>query len=510
MLLSELFLEANVTPDKIIGNAEIGMLCADSRAIKPGEVFVCMPSQNSDSHSFIGDAVNKGGSAVIVHSLEAFEIWKGKVPTAFIGESEFEDSIWRLAKVAFGDPSKDLKIIGVTGTNGKTTVAWLMRDMLEALGISTAYIGTLGFHLLGEEHEALNTTPFSIDINRMLAECRDRGIQVVSMEVSSHALAQKRVDGVEFDAAVFTNLTQDHLDFHGTMEDYAAVKKRLFTDFPKASRKKFVGMMSFDDPIGVAWAKELNMDTFGHNSTAFDPEMVGATIYGVCQEVGLNRIRLSIGKMFNVDGAGFAPIGGHFNVTNLLAASAGVYALSESIQTFGDWRTDFKQIAATFPKLRPVPGRFEVLPSIPGVSVILDFAHTPDALQKLLQSVKLLKPNRIITVFGCGGDRDRTKRPIMAAAVSSESDLTVITSDNPRTEDPESILRDVEKGIVPGKAFVSIVDRPAAVKYAIAEAEPGDVVILAGKGHQNFHIVGHTKFTMDERELVRDAVEALA
>ncbi len=508
MLFSEMFLKANVTPAKIIGDAEIGVLCADSRTTKPGEVFVCMPSLNSDPHSFIGNALERGASALIVHSLEAFDSRKGQVPIALVGEREFEDSIWRLAKVAFGDPSKDLKIIGVTGTNGKTTVAWLMRDMLEALGIRTAYIGTLGFHLLGEEHEALNTTPFSIDINRMLAECRDRGIEVVAMEVSSHALAQKRVDGVEFDAAVFTNLTQDHLDFHGTMQEYAATKKRLFTDFPKKSLKHFVGVANFDDPISKAWAEELGLLTFGLAS-GLDSELPKPEIKGTCDRVALIEIRLRIRCQGQGEGRGSAPIGGQFNVQNLLAASAGLIALNESVALFRQNPAVAGLIASTFPKVRPVPGRFEVLPSKPGVNVILDFAHTPDALQKLLQSVKLLEPKRIITVFGCGGDRDRSKRPIMAAAVSSESDLTVITSDNPRTEDPESILRDVEKGIVPGKKFVSIVERPEAVKYAIGEAEPGYVVVIAGKGHQNFHIVGHTKYPMDERQLVRDAVEAL-
>jgi UDP-N-acetylmuramoyl-L-alanyl-D-glutamate--2,6-diaminopimelate ligase len=509
VLFSELFREANVTPAKSNGDAEVGFLCADSRAIKHGEVFVCMPSDNSDSHSFISSAVESGASAVIVHSSVAFENWSGKLPIAFIEEAEFEDSIWRIAKIAFGDPSKDLKIIGVTGTNGKTTVAWLMRDMLEALGIRTAYIGTLGFHLLGEEREALNTTPFSIDVNRMLAECRDRWIQVVAMEVSSHALAQKRVDGVEFDAAVFTNLTQDHLDFHGTMEEYEATKKRLFTEFPANSSKRFVGAVNFDDPVGRKWAEELGLRTFGLTSD-FYSDLLMPEIFGCCDNVCLNEIKLRIGRHGQADWQGVAPIGGQFNVQNLVAASAGLAALSETIDVFPKDRDILELIVSSYSHVRPIPGRFEVLPGKPGVSVILDFAHTPDALQKLLLSVKQLDAKRIITVFGCGGDRDRTKRPIMAAAVSSKSDLTVITSDNPRTENPESILRDVEKGILPGKKFVSIVDRPEAVKYAIAEAEPGDVVVIAGKGHQNFHIIGHTKYPMDERELVRDAVEAMS
>jgi len=318
-------------------------------------------------------------------------------------------------------------------------------------------------------------------------EARERGAEAMAMEVSSHALEERRVDGTEFDAAVFTNLTQDHLDFHGTMAAYERSKWRLFDELPLQTEKPFVAAFNVDDPVGLKWSRQYTgpMVRYGFGAEA--------DLVGIPHEVKVDRIRLSLraDKEINIE----APLGGGFNVSNCLSAAAGMLALG----------FDMDAIEEALPKVRPVPGRFEAVPNDLGIGILVDYAHTGDALEKLLDSVRDLNPRRVITVFGCGGDRDNTKRPKMAKAASERSDLTVVTSDNPRTEDPQTILDQVEKGIVPGKESVSIIDRREAVAYAIHQAKPGDVVVIAGKGHENYQIIGRTKHPMDDRELARAA-----
>lgn len=493
MTVARLLEEAGVTAEEQSGDADVGDLVADSRSATPGALFVCMPSAHSDAHKFIPQAVEAGATAALVHSREGFEYAKPLIPcVVYLPKgARFQDALWRIAKAFFGNPTASMQVVGVTGTNGKTTTAWMLRDMCGSTGVRSAYLGTLGFHLRNKEIPLENTTPFSIDLNRMLAEAKAEGVWSLAMEVSSHALKERRADGVEFDAAVFTNLTQDHLDYHGTMADYEISKRRLFEELPLQNKKAFVGAINVDDPIGARWADGLSCRTLTYGLSS--GELQGSPL-----KVEIDRIHMRFSYHGHLAEAR-VPLGGMFNVQNCMSAVAGFIALGHDLDT----------AAEAVAKVRPAPGRFEAVPNDKGIGVIVDYAHTPDALEKLLESTRMLKHKRLITVFGCGGDRDASKRPKMAKAVSENSDFTVVTSDNPRTEDPEAILSEVAAGIVEGSQSVRITDRREAVAYAIQHASPGDVVVIAGKGHENYQIIGRTKHPMDDRELARDALEAL-
>lgn len=493
MLFSEFLRAAGVQPERVDGDADVATLTMDSRQVKPGSCFVANPSRNTDSHGFLDAAQEAGAVAAVVHSEAGFSQARSLgLAAAFVPNEglRFNEASWRLAKVSFGDPSRSMTVVGVTGTNGKTTTAWLIRDMLSALGKRPGYLGTLGFQVPGHERELNNTTPFSIELNALLAEARDEGVDSMAMEVSSHALAERRSDGIEFDAAVFTNLTQDHLDFHGSMAAYEAAKMRLFTDYPAASGKPFRAAVNVDDPAGPRFAAASpGCLTFGTRSEC---ELKGRAL-----QVRVDSIDLELMLGSDVIKCK-APLGGSYNVENALSASGGLLALGYSL---GD-------VASALPKVRPVPGRFEAVPNDAGIGILVDYAHTPDALEKLLDAVRPLTEGRVITVFGCGGDRDRTKRPKMARAASERSDMTVVTSDNPRTEDPFTILQEVASGVIPGRDTVSIIDRAEAIARAIQDARPGDVVVIAGKGHENYQIIGRTKHPMDDRELARAGLAA--
>jgi UDP-N-acetylmuramoyl-L-alanyl-D-glutamate--2,6-diaminopimelate ligase len=293
--------------------------------------------------------------------------------------------------------------------------------------------------------------------------------------------------------ALLTNLTQDHLDYHGTMADYAHAKHRLFVEQNHGSAKRLVAAFNIDDPIGKAWSVEQNGPTVTYGLRSEDADLKGTPL-----EVGVERIRLGLSYRGDIEVE--VPLGGSYNVENTLSAVAVMLGLGYPLREIGE----------ALPGVRPVPGRFEPVKNDRGISVLVDYAHTPDALEKLLDSVREVSSGRIITVFGCGGDRDKTKRPKMAKSASSRSDLTIATSDNPRTEDPAQILEDVLVGIEPGRESVAILDRREAVAYAVKAAKPGDVVVIAGKGHENYQIIGRTKFPMDDRELALSALGELS
>jgi UDP-N-acetylmuramyl-tripeptide synthetase len=501
LTLSQLLRQANVHPAGHFGDAEVTGAQLDSRRCAPGTLFFCMPGTTTDSHRYLAAAQAAGASAAVVYSEEGLEISRSLGMPAVYLEDVREDA-WKLCDVIFHHPTRHMKVVGVTGTNGKTTTAWLVRDMLTALGLKTAYLGTLGFYLPGEQRELPNTTPFAVDLFNLLAEARDKGMEALAMEVSSHALAERRADGVEFDVGVFTNLTQDHLDYHGTMEEYEYAKWRLFTDLPTQSEKTFTAAINVGDATGLRWAKMLagirlvryaivpRLGALGGMNEGLDLEAEAS-------EIGLDKIHLVTNSAKDGDNGFVAPLGGSYNVENLLSAVAAVSALGFPLSAINEWGAD----------VTPVPGRFEAVPNEAGIGILIDYAHTPDALEKLLDAVRLLTSGRIITVFGCGGDRDRTKRPLMAKAASERSDITVVTSDNPRTEDPRAILDEVQAGIVPGRRSTAIIDRREAVAYAVRLAKPGDVVVIAGKGHENYQIIGREKVPMDDRELAREALD---
>ena len=494
MQLTELFSRSGVVADRILGEACPTSIVADSRKVAPGALFVCMPSRNSDSHSFLADAKERGAVAALTHSEAGCELaWNCGLASALVVDKDlrFADALWRLCKAFFGNPSSQMRLVGITGTNGKTTTTWILRDALEALGRRAAYLGTLGYKTSEGIAKLENTTPFAVDLGQILHDARQYGVQDFLMEVSSHALAERRVDGIEFDVGVFTNLTQDHLDYHGTMKEYGEAKRRFFTELPAECGKQFIGALNVDDPTGAAWAKDLQVPLLTYG-------LRGGDLCGKAVHVAVDRIELEISY-----GGRSVPcvvkLGGAFNVQNTMSACAALVALGYSLE----------ECATGLKNVKPVPGRFEAISNEYGIGVLVDYAHTPDALIKLLEAAKALEHKRLIAVFGCGGDRDRTKRPIMARAASERADITVVTSDNPRTEDPMAIIEEVKSGLLFGCNSVAIPDRRDAIQAAIDMAREGDVVVIAGKGHEDYQIIGRTKYPMDDRKMAREALEAL-
>lgn len=503
---------------------EITGFCADTRRLRPGDLFVAMPSDNTDTISLIPIAKEMGASAVAVYSEEgaqkAQECGIAWAQLRGLEQDGFNADLGLIGRTFCGDPTAEMRIIGITGTNGKTTVAWLLRQALRALGRNAGYLGTLGYQGAGELEELGNTTPFPVDLWALLERAANSGITDLIMEVSSHSLSQHRISGVRFDAGVFTNLTQDHLDYHGTMEQYAEAKKSLFFSVAKASNKAFVAVLNADDETSSQWSQEILQAValtavgvlnpiIGLAGLAYHTESYEPNLYTYGSQTGSITFEVqsvqadSLQMIFSTSeetGTLNAKVGGSFNVQNCAAAVATLRALGYSLE----------EACRAVGEADPAPGRFEAVPCGKGFSVIVDYAHTPDALEKLLRAARELKPNRLTCVFGCGGDRDKTKRPIMAKTSSELADFTVLTSDNPRTEDPEQILRDCAAGLVPEKESVCILDRREAIVHAIASAQPGDLVVIAGKGHEDYQIIGREKVHFDDREVARQAIEERA
>ncbi len=468
-------------------NPAVARVIADSRRIEKGDLFVQMPSAQTATAEFVTAAAGKGAVAALVsdeagrQAAHAAGLPHAELPISGTNTMPAMVALGRICRAAWSDPTATMRVVGVTGTNGKTTTAWMIAGALRAIGRKAAYLGTLGFSTGDGVEEIANTTPFPVELWELIARAKASGADTLVMETSSHALEQRRLAAVRFDVGVFTNLTQDHLDFHGTMEAYAAAKELLFTEMALASEKPFVGAINRDDEAGRTYLAHALCPTL-----AYDEHLLAA------ERVEVDRIhaRLDDGELLTL------PVGGNFNVQNARSAAAGLRALGLSNA----------EIRQGLERITPVPGRFEAVPNERGIGIIVDYAHTPDALLKLLESARALHPSRIITVFGCGGDRDRTKRPKMARAASEHSDITVVTSDNPRTEDPAAIIAEIIGGLVPGRASQTIVDRREAVAWAVAEANPGDMVVIAGKGHENYQIIGREKIHMDDRELAREAL----
>ncbi|MDH4387615.1 MAG: UDP-N-acetylmuramoyl-L-alanyl-D-glutamate--2,6-diaminopimelate ligase [Fimbriimonas sp.] len=487
MLVSELLSLAQVEAYDLRGDADVARMCMDSRKVRPGDLFVAMPSERTDTYQFIPEVLASGAAGVVVFSEDGLSL----APCA-IYLQDYEDALWRLCDTLYAHPTRDLKMVGITGTNGKTTTAWIVQQLLDSLGLPSAYIGTLGFKVGSDLRPLANTTPFVIESYNLLIDAQMAGCEAVVMEVSSHALAQKRVEGFEFDAAVFTNLTQDHLDFHGSMEEYEKAKLRLFKDLP--STKTLTKCLNLDDQTGSDWARRLSGPKIGFR-THFGLEQ---DLVGVPSSIRVDGIEMELrfrGETAQIH----SQLGGSYNVENLLSAISAVLALGYPLP----------EIAERLALVTPVPGRFEGVKNPHGIGVIVDYAHTPDAIEKLLEAAREVTTGRLITVFGCGGDRDATKRPLMATAAAKNSDVVFVTSDNPRTEDPESILDQVCAGLSDGFTYERIADRPTAIRRAIQSARRGDTVAIAGKGHEDYQIIGHEKIHMDDRELAREALSEL-
>ncbi len=475
MTLRELFDDATASaPD-----AEVTALALDNRRVGPGTVFFCVRGFTRDGHDFAGDAVARGAVALVVdHPLDL------GVPEIVV--DDVRAAMAPAAARLHGDPSARLRTVGVTGTNGKTTTAYLVRALLDCAGRSTGLLGTVKSVVGGVEHEVSRTTPEAIDLQATFAAMRDAGDTHCVMEVSSHALALGRADAIHWAAAIFTNLTQDHLDFHPTMDDYFQAKCRLFLD-----GRPDVAVINVDDPYGARLAAQLDertpVVTVGIDSPAADLRATDITSEFT-------------GSTFRAGGLELrSPLPGRFNVLNVLCAVATAQALG----------VENEAIVASLPAAGRVPGRFEPVDEGQGFALLVDYAHTPDSLENVLAAARPLTAGRLICVFGCGGDRDRGKRPLMGEISARLADHTIVTSDNPRSEDPQSIVAEVMTGIADPSASEAIVDRRAAIERALALAVAGDVVVIAGKGHeQGQEFENGRKLPFDDAGVAREALLA--
>src|SRR3954452_22231981 len=452
---------------------EVTALAYDNRLVEPGTLFFCVPGFTRDGHEFARDAVAPGAAALVVQR-----------PLDLGGpEVRVDDVVAAMAPAAAainGDPTAVLRAVGITGTNGKTTTAFLVRGLLEAAGHPTGLVGTVNAVVGGEERAMVRTTPEAIDLQRMFAEMRDAGDEAVVMEVSSHALALRRADAIHWAVAIFTNLTQDHLDFHPTMEDYFIAKRRLFDAGPE------VAVINVDDPYGMRLAHDF-------------PDAIRVGIDSLHAQVRARGIESDAsGSRFTIDGLELqSPLPGRFNVLNVLGALAAVRALGVDDATIADGLAHAVR----------VPGRFEPVDEGQPFAVLVDYAHTPDSLDNVLRAARPLATGRLIVVFGAGGDRDRAKRPLMGAVACDQADVVIVTSDNPRSEDPEAIIAAILQGCGPGVELE--VDRRAAIERAVATAEPGDIVVVAGKGHeQGQEFADGHKIPFDDVSVAREALRA--
>jgi len=452
---------------------DVTALAYDNRAVAPGTVFFCVRGMTRDGHEFARDAVARGAAALVVDHPLGLGVPEVLVPDVRAAMAP------AAAKLA-GDPTARLKVIGITGTNGKTTSAFIVRSLLEEAGMRTGLLGTVSSVVAGVEAPTERTTPEAIDLQRTFAQMLEGGDEACAMEVSSHALELHRADAIHWAVAVFTNLTQDHLDFHPDMESYFAAKRRLFEASPSAA------VINVDDPYGRRLAADFDAVTIGIDNDA---------------DLRAENVRFGLaGSTFTVGGLELAtPLPGRFNVLNVLGSVAVARALG----------VDDTTIARAVPKAGRVPGRFEPVDEGQPFAVLVDYAHTPDSLDNVLRAARQLARGRVICVFGAGGDRDRGKRPAMGRIAGELADVAIVTSDNPRSEDPEAIIAEVVTGVDGRDDVVTEADRRAAIERAIAIAGDGDVVVIAGKGHeQGQEFANGRKVPFDDVAVAREALRA--
>ena len=481
---------------RIVGDAqtEITSIERDSRRAREGTLFACIVGAHVDAHSFIPDVARAGARAVLTER-SSVDVPAG---VAVLYVPNLEKALDTIVPFFYDYPARAMRVVGITGTNGKTTTSYLVRAILRHAGRRVGLIGTIQAMIEDEVLPTSNTTPDIIVLQQMLAEMRTRGMDAVVMEVSSHALALGRVAGIEFDTAVFTNLTQDHLDFHKTMENYARAKAHLFelVSAPGAKEGK-TAVLNADDAASETMRAYTRCPiiTYGVDHPA---DLTAQDVQLACD--GMELTLMHSGKrLFHLH----TGITGLFNVHNVLAAVGA--SLAEHVAA-----TD---IAAALTAFTGVPGRFELVREGQDFAVIVDYAHTPDGMENVLRTARAVTKGRIIAVFGCGGDRDRTKRPIMGRIGAEMADIAILTSDNPRTEDPAAIVDEVERGVLPvigDKPYEKIVDRRTAIFHAIGRAQAGDTVVILGKGHETYQILKDGTIHFDDREQAREAIRSRA
>jgi UDP-N-acetylmuramoyl-L-alanyl-D-glutamate--2,6-diaminopimelate ligase len=476
------------------GNPPVSGLEYDSRRVKPGDLFVAMHGETSDGNKFIDKAIGAGALAIVTDSATE----KPRASVAWAQVAHGRRALARLSANFYKRPAERLSITGITGTNGKSTVAFLVESILAAASRKSALVGTIEYHVAGKILPAPHTTPEALDLNRILSEALSNGATEAVMEVSSHALAQQRVFGIPFDVAVFTNLTRDHLDYHHTMEEYFAAKQVLFegcgTDAPRAA------VINLEDEYGkklvdASRKRRAEVLTYGLAHGEFHAEKTEITSRGTRFDLATTAGTISVSS----------PLIGRVNVFNLIAAAAAAYARGCKQEA----------IAKGIENLRRVPGRFERVDCNQPFTVVVDYAHTDDALRNLTALAREVvrqagHGGRVITVFGCGGDRDRAKRPLMGEAVGRGSDFVVLTSDNPRSEDPLAVINDATVGLQrAGAKYTVEPDRRAAIAMAVAEAGPGDIVLIAGKGHEKVQVTREGARPFDDVEVAQQALQAV-
>lgn len=471
-------------------DSQVTGLTTNSHACKPGDLFIGMPGTRVDGGDFWPSAIANGAVAALVSpkAAEKKAGEEGETPCV-IPASDMTKACAQVAAAFYGYPAQKLKLIGVTGTNGKTTTTHLIEFLLQKAGVSTALMGTLYARWAGFEQTATHTTPFAVELQQQLASAVEAGSQMAVMEVSSHSLAQGRVLGCPFEVAVFTNLTQDHLDYHRDLEDYFAAKALLFS--PEYLKGRAI--VNADDPYGRRLIEQLNPEQVWSYST----QDTTASLWADNLQYEPNGVRGMLHTPVG-EAAFYLPLVGQYNLSNMLAAVGTGLHLGLNLEPMG----------SKLPSFPGVPGRMERVQIKPDrdISVIVDYAHTPDSLENLLKAARPFIPGKMICVFGCGGDRDRTKRPKMGEIAARLADRIVVTSDNPRTEDPERILQDILAGIPASVNPTVNVDRATAIRTAILEAQPGDGVLIAGKGHEDYQILGTEKIHFDDREQARAAL----
>lgn len=454
---------------------EITNVECDSRKVSENGLFVAIRGFETDGNKYIDAAVKNGACAIITDCAET------KCENRVL-VSDARSALALSAKNFYSDPTRDMKIIGVTGTNGKTTVTYLIKHCLEKTGAKCGLIGT-NQNMIGERIlETERTTPESNALWALFAEMRDEGCTHVIMEVSSHSLELSRVRGIEYDVGAFTNLTQDHLDFHKTMENYEAAKAKLFN-------QSKIGVLNFDDEAGRRISKIATAKTVTYSAKSSEADYVAKNIKTRADSVAFELVGIDSIMRINLN------IPGKFSVYNAMCAVSVLRALG----------VDPEVIRESLAEVGGVKGRAEVVPTNTDYTVMIDYAHTPDGLENILKTVKEVCEGRVICVFGCGGDRDRTKRPKMGKTAAMYSDIVIVTSDNPRTEDPDSIIDEIIPGVTEiKKDYIRVTDRKEAIFKALETAKEGDIIVLAGKGHETYQEINHIKHHMDEREIVNE------
>ena len=457
----------------------------DSRDAGPDSLFVAMRGHVVDGHSFIEQAIDRGAVAIVSEEPGLTQ------RVTHIQVPDSRDALARLAAAFYSNPSRQLRMIGITGTNGKTTTTYLIKHLLERAGQRTGLIGTVSYEIGERVLPASRTTPESLDLQSILAQCVDARCANVVMEVSSHALQLDRVDGISFRVAVFTNLTQDHLDFHRGMKEYFEAKARLFAGLRDSDGKSRTAIINVDDAYGqqliARFGRDVPIITFGMGARAdFRASNFKVEPTGTSYQLDIK------GKSFLVR----LPLIGRFNIYNSLAALAVIQGLG----------LDVRAAVLALARAPQVPGRLEAVPARRQFQVFVDYAHTDDALLNVIKTCRDLSPNRLILVFGCGGNRDKSKRPLMGAAADQNADYSIITSDNPRKEDPAQIIRDIEAGFR-SKRFETVLDRREAITRAIQLAQPRDIVLIAGKGHEKYQEFADRTIPFDDIEIATRALE---